>query len=738
MSAKLRKPISGTDGPPAAVDQQELAGALDRVIFHNPDTKYTVALFDAEERGRMTIVGCLYQPLPGQSLQITGSWKNHAKYGRQFDITSYQVIMPTSADGIERFLSGRFVKGIGPRLAERIVKRFGEKTLDVLDQHPERLREVNGIGQKKLARIIDSWEDNRSIRQLILFLGQHGISAGLAARVHARYGPDAVAKIRENPYQLALEVERIGFQTADQIALKLGLAPDSRERAQVGLLFTLHQQAGSNGHCCLPRAMIQDEALKLLGLEDHALIEDALEDMIADQQLIVDDRHEELPVYLPKFHRAERDLASSLAALNNSSSLFDDREIDPRYLRTGLVVLAEGQKQALCTALTSRVSIITGGPGVGKTTLIRRLVAIAREQRRQVALAAPTGRAAKRLAEATDSDASTIHRLLRYNPMEGRFDKNESDKLEVDMMIIDEASMIDVFLMRDLVRALPGHATLVLVGDADQLPSVGPGNVLSDLINSNCFPVTRLEEVFRQSRESQIVHNAHLINAGHFPVLPEDEPGAPLTDFYYARVPDPDRCAEMVLRLTKERIPQRFGFDPMTQIQLITPMHRGEVGTIALNTALQEGLNPTGTLVQLGSAHFRVGDKVMQVRNNYDKEVFNGDIGFVSGYDGEDEKLEVRFDRRILRYSAAEVEELKLAYCITVHKSQGSEYPAVVLPLLTQHYLLLQRNLLYTAITRGKELVVLVGSDKALRIAIQNDKIRRRYSHLADRLRHTG
>jgi len=729
--------VSAEVRPAAADDPQALTGHIDRIIFHNPETQYTVAMFEPEEAGDLlTIVGSLYQPLPGQSLELTGKWTTHAKYGRQLEIASYQLMLPTSAAGIQRFLSGRYVKGIGPHLAQLIVERFAEETLEVLDQSPRRLLEVKGIGPKRLGQITASWSDNREIRQLILFLGEHGIGGSLAARIHQRYGPDAIARIKENPYQLALDVDRIGFQTADQIAMKLGLDADSEERAQAALLFTLHNQAASNGHSHMPRALFIDETLKLLRIDDPQLVADACDSLLRDGHLKLDDVHEDLPIYLPAFLRAEEELASSLSKLSRSGDLDEHSgEVNERYLRTGLVVLTEGQQQALRMALSSRVSIITGGPGVGKTTLIRRLVAVAIEQGREILLAAPTGRAAKRLSEATGQPASTIHRMLGFNPVEGGFVKNESDKLEVGLLIVDEASMIDLFLARDLLRAVPKKASVVLVGDSDQLPSVGPGNVLSELIQSNHFPVTRLTEVFRQARDSQIVHNAHLINAGHFPSMPDQEPDQQLGDFYYVRVPDPARCAEMVLRLAAERIPQRFGFDPLTEIQLITPMHRGEVGTVALNAALQRRLNPDGRVVQFGMAEFRVGDKVMQVKNNYDKHVFNGDIGFIRSYDAVDDKLEIDFDGRSLTYEPGEADELKLAYCVTVHKSQGSEYPAVVLPLLTQHYMLLQRNLLYTAITRGKQLVVIVGTDKALRIAIENDKIRRRYSHLADRLK---
>lgn len=709
--------------PPA---DRELVATIGRVIYHNVENQYAVLMVDEEYGGAETVVGHVFNPVEGQKLKLRVRKAYHKRYGEQLEVVSYQELLPTSREGVIHYLSSRFVKGLGPALAEQIVDRFGDETIAVLDDAPERLLEVPGIGPKRLEQVRESWQASRQVRALMMFLSEHGVGPGMAVRIHQRYGDEAISRIKADPYQLALDVDRIGFRTADQLAMRLGIAPDAPARLQAGVLYALHQQTLAGGHCFLPRAELRGGAARALQVEDEARIDAVIGDLLASDQLIAEHglgRGLE-PIYLPLFHRAERELTRRLGFLA-------ERAPAPLADEAPVGELTETQTQAMRTALSSRLSVITGGPGVGKTTLIRELVSAAQRRGRTLALAAPTGRAARRLSEATGHPASTIHRMLRFNPQRERFEVDAEQPLDADLVIVDEASMVDIFLMRDLLRALNALASLVLVGDADQLPSVGPGAVLHDLIESQVFPVTRLTEVFRQSEGSQIVAAAHAVNRGQLPPRPESEE---LGDYYFVRQGDPARAAALIERLVSERIPERFGFDPLRDVQVITPMHKGEVGTVELGARLQAALNPDGQTFTSGDHRYRVGDKVMQVRNNHDEEVYNGDVGYVVAADESEGTLRVAFDERTLTYEGRELDDLQQAYCVTVHKSQGSEYPAVVLPLMTQHFPMLQRNLVYTALTRGKRLVVVVGSERALELAVTNDRVRRRYTLLARRL----
>ena len=721
-------------------------GLVERITYSNEENGYHV--IQVKVRGRkdlVTAVGSFGAINPGESLRMEGVFETHARYGQQFKVDRYETAAPASVEGIQKYLGSGLIKGIGPVMAKRIVGRFGEATLDVIENEGERLQEVEGIGPMRLAQIRKAWQDQKEIRDLMVFLQGHGVSSTYATKIFKRYGVGSKTVVGENPYRLAMDIAGIGFLTADRIAQKLGFAPNSPLRAEAGLLFALHESV-SDGHVCLPRGLLMEQAAQLLSIPDPTLVA-ALESLLA-QDLVVQETvpanagdvgEHPVHVYLKGYFLAEKQAARRLLTLQAHRPL--QRRIDTdqsiAWLQTKMPFkLAPLQEEAVRQSLKEKVIVITGGPGTGKTTLIRAILAVYRQLGAQACLAAPTGRAAKRLSEATHYPASTLHRLLDLSPQQGRFMRDEYRPLSADLIIVDECSMLDVLLAHHLLKAVPGHATLVLVGDADQLPSVGPGNVLKDVIGSERFPVVRLAEIFRQARQSQIVINAHLIQQGKLPRLkpPDESSGEVLQDFYFIEKDDPEEVVRLILRLCTDRIPARFGLDPVEEVQILSPMHRGLVGSQHLNTSLQEVLNPSGKPVERGGRLFRVGDKVMQVRNNYDKDVFNGDWGRIRDLDMEAQELAVEFDGRAVTYDFSELDELQLAYAVSVHKAQGSEYPAVILPLLTQHYVMLQRNLLYTAVTRARKLAVIVGTKKALAIAIRNDRMLHRHTLLRERL----
>ncbi len=722
---------------------EQLQGQIERITFTNEETGYTVAKVRVYgRRDLVTVIGNIVNPTPGEILKMKGEWGNHPKYGEQFKIVFCQTAVPANVQGIEKYLGSGLIKGIGPVMAKRVVKMFKEKTLEIIESEIDRLAEVEGIGQKRIGMIRRAWEEQKEIREVMIFLQSHGVSSGYAAKIYKQYGNEAIKIVRENPYRLATDVFGIGFITADKIAEKMGFARDSELRAAAGILYVLHELA-DEGHVFYPyeRLLVKCEEMLDIGRE---IIVKALGTLAADKQVVVEDviqdsteiQESDKAVYLTGYHTAEKSIAFRLRALMNAPQAV--RKIDSekaiQWVQERLsITLADKQIEAVHRAAASKVMVVTGGPGTGKTTIINAILRIFSAIRTRFMLAAPTGRAAKRMSEATGHEAKTIHRMLEYNMRKGGFQKNEGSPLNCELLIVDEASMIDTLLMHHLLKAVPVTATFILVGDVNQLPSVGAGNVLKDIIDSGTVPVVRLNEIFRQARESSIIVNAHKINEGVMPSF-DSSPGR-LDDFYFISQEDPQKALETIVTLVKERIPKRFGFDPIDDIQVLTPMHKGVVGAGNLNTELQKALNPGVEGVIRGGRLFRVNDKVMQIVNNYDKDVYNGDIGRIRSIDTEAQEAKVIFDEREVNYDYTDLDELVHAYAVSVHKSQGSEYPAVVVPILTQHYVLLQRNMLYTAVTRGKKLVVLVGTKKALAIAVKNNRTRNRYTLLERRLR---
>ena len=709
-----------------------LDGTLERVVFRDGDSSFTVARFTTAAEP-VTIVGELVGINEGMPLRLRGKWVNDRKFGRQFRVETYQLRSPETLLGIERFLGSGLIPGIGPAMAKRIVEKFGLDTLAVIDKEPQRLTEVIGIGTQRAKQVAAAFADQRHVQDVMVFLRGHGVSAAFAARIVKRYGKDAINVVRSNPYRLAHEVWGIGFRTADQIAMSLGMARDAPERLEAGLLHAL-ETSRADGHLHLPDEELVARAGELLGVDVAAL--PARLAALEARHLVVREvlGHRGPCTALPELHDAEVESAQRLAELIRTPArpiALDVHAAIHAFESVTGVTLATQQRRAVASALTDKHVVITGGPGVGKTTIVKAIVHLAKLVRRRVALAAPTGRAAKRLGEATQVPAMTIHRLLEYQPHAGGFQRGPDNPLDADLVVIDEASMLDALLFRAVLAALRPGAQLVLVGDVDQLPSVGAGAVLDDVIASEAATVIRLTEIYRQAAESKIVVSAHQINHGEVPDLTNAQ-----SDFYFIGRDDPEAARATIVELVAERIPARFGFDPIAQIQVLAPMHRGELGTAALNHALQERLNGTsGPELTRGERAFRARDKVMQLRNDYDRGVFNGDIGTVTAIDLEGGALRVDFDGRSASYERAELEQLVHAYAVSVHKAQGSEYPAVVIPLATQHYMMLQRSLLYTAVTRGKQLVVIVGSRRAVALAVNNAESKRRYTWLAERVR---
>ncbi len=719
----------------------ELSGQIERITFTNEENGYTIARVKIYGRQDLvTVVGYLMSPTPGEILNMRGEWVNHPKFGEQFKVTEYKTAIPATVFGIQKYLGSGLIKGLGPVIACRIVKKFGEKTLDVIEKDIEKLSMVEGIGKKRIAMIQNAWEEQKEIRDVMLFLQSHGVGSGYATKIFKQYGNRSVAVVKENPYRLAMDIFGIGFVIADSIAEKLGVPKDSPLRVEAGILYVLHQLS-DEGHVFYPYEFLVRKSRETLGVERDAIV-NALGSLAINKQIVLEDLNESIDefkqnnkgVYLAKFHLCETSIAERLktlfAAPKSIRSVNAENALE--WIQERLDIrLAENQAKAVRCALENKIMVITGGPGTGKTTIINAILKIFSELKIKILLAAPTGRAAKRMSEATGHEAKTIHRLLEYSFTKGGFQKNEEKPLTCDLLILDEVSMIDTVLMHHLTKAIPAFATVILVGDINQLPSVGAGNILNDIIASNVIPVVALKEIFRQARESRIIVNAHKINNG---ILPTFEDHVPENDFFFIQQEDPEKVLEIILELIKERIPKRFGLDSVDDIQVLTPMHKGVVGAGNLNTELQKSLNPSQVEISRGNRNFRINDKVMQIRNNYDKEVFNGDIGRIVGVLPDENEITVLFDGRNVTYEFYELDELVLAYAVSVHKSQGSEYPAVVIPVLPQHYILLQRNLIYTAVTRGRNLVVMVGTLKALAMGIQNDKTQKRFTYLRHRL----
>jgi len=710
--------------------QEVLAGLVERVTFHSLESGFCVLRLKARgHRELVTTIGHAAMISAGEWVTASGEWINDRNHGLQFKARFLRTSAPSSLDGIEKYLGSGMIRGIGPVYAKRMVKKFGKDVFDLIEAEPERLREVEGIGPKRADKITSAWADQKVIREIMVFLHEHGGGTARAVRIFKTYGTDAVQVMSENPYQLARDIRGIGFRTADMIAEKLGIEKTAMIRVRAGISYALTEAMG-NGHCGLPRKELIPLAIKLLEVPDE-LIQTAIELEMSDGTVTADTVGDTPCVFLSGLYQAEKGIADRFRALIAGSLPWTDIDADKALpwveKKTGLT-LAESQVEAIRLALCSKVMVITGGPGVGKTTIVNSILQILAAKEVTLLLCAPTGRAAKRMKEATGMEAKTIHRLLEIDPKSFGFKRNEENPLECDLLVIDESSMVDVSLMQSLLKAVPDHAAVLIVGDIDQLPSVGPGQVLADIIGSDAIPVVRLTEVFRQAAKSRIITNAHRINQGRTPDLstPDGE-----TDFYFVPAEDPDQAVSRIITLVQSRIPRRFGLDPIRDIQVLCPMNRGGVGARSLNIELQAALNPPGeNKVERFGSTFTSGDKVMQIENDYDKEVYNGDIGYVESVDVNEGELTASFDGRTVTYLFGELDTLVLAYAATIHKSQGSEYPAVVIPVLTQHYVMLQRNLLYTGITRGKRLVVLVGQRKAVTIAVKNVSGRRRWSKL--------
>jgi exodeoxyribonuclease V alpha subunit len=714
-------------GPPT----EALAGLVERVTYHNAENGFCVLRVKARgQRDLVTVVGHAASISAGEWVQLSGTWVNDRTHGLQFRAGFLKTTQPTTVEGIEKYLGSGMIRGIGPVYARKLVRAFGAAVFDLIEAEPDRLREVTGIGPKRAARIVAGWAEQKVIREIMLFLHANGVGTSRAVRIYKTYGANAVQLITENPYRLARDIRGIGFRTADIVARKLGIEPTAMIRVRAGISFALAEATGE-GHCGLPMGELTVLAGKLLEVPPE-LIETALTLELEAGEVVADTLEGERCVFLAGLYRAEQSIAERLGRLASGQqpwpAINADKAIPWVEGRTGLA-LAESQRDALRLSLSSKVLVITGGPGVGKTTLVNSILQVIRAKGVEVALCAPTGRAAKRLTESTGLEARTIHRLLESDPKTGGFKRDEMNPLSCELLVVDETSMVDVPLMRALLRALPDEAALLLVGDVDQLPSVGPGQVLADIIGSGAVPVVRLTEVFRQAAESQVVVNAHRINRGQMPELK----AVAGSDFFFVEANEPEDGVRKLLAMVRERIPARFGLDPVRDVQVLCPMNRGGLGARALNIELQQALNPPGELrVERFGWTYCPGDKVMQVTNNYEREVFNGDLGVVTGMDLDEGELTVSFDGRPVTYGFGELDELVLAYATTIHKAQGSEYPAVVIPLTTQHYAMLARNLLYTGVTRGKKLVVLVGQRRALAIAVRNQGARRRWSKLRE------
>jgi exodeoxyribonuclease V alpha subunit len=739
--------------PPMPLASEQLSGMVERVTYYSEETGYSVVRLDVPgQHDLVTVVGNLPEVQPGESLRLEGSWATHQLYGRQFKVERCEQVLPATVEGIKRYLGSGLVKGVGAVTAARIVQRFGADTLRVLDEQPRRLREALGVGKKRAAAIAEAWEEQKHIREVMVFLSSHGVTTGLAVKIYKTYGDDALNVVQEDPYRLARDIWGVGFKTADKIARDLGLPPDAPSRVQAGVAYALGQQA-DDGHVYAPEPDLTKEAAELLDVPAE-LVTDAIK-ALDDEEVVHREMlmyappppagraeggravREEQAVYLAPFYYGEIGVTNHLRALVESPAtrLLRFRSVDwdnllAQVTRDSEIELSPEQYEAVRAALAHKVTVLTGGPGTGKTVSVRTVIAALEAMGCRYALCAPTGRAAKRLGEATSRPAKTVHRLLEYSPMDG-FRRNEENPLDVDCLIVDESSMLDLLLTNHLLKAVDPAAHVLFVGDIDQLPSVGAGDVLRDIIGSERAAVVRLNTIFRQAADSGIVVNAHRINRGEFPVLNE------YGDFYFFSREDPEETADLLVDIVQRRIPDKFGFDPVDEVQVLAPMYRGACGVSNLNARLQEALNPASPQKaerRIGGRLYRVGDKVMQIRNDYLKDTFNGDIGRVIRIDPIEQTLTVTIDDRPVVYDWGETDELVHAFACSVHKSQGSEYPVVVVPMLTQHYLMLKRPILYTGVTRARSLVVLVGTRRAIAIAVRNNKVTQRHSGLGVRL----
>lgn len=711
-----------------------LSGTVESIVFYNPDNGYTVCRFLTESGESFTIVGNFPPISPGETMKIKGKWELNPKFGRQLHVENYIPVLPTSIKGIEKFLSSGLIKGIGPVLAKRIIRKFGEETMDILSKSPEKIKQVEGVGSAKLREIKSSWNEHKDIRELIIFLQEHNISTNLATKIYKFYGDKSYHVLNTNPYQACHDIWGIGFKTADQIALKLGMSPTSPERIRAYIQYLLEKD-NEHGHVFSFQSELEKTCEKDLEVQEDE-VKEALKVLRKKGLIKTEEVGSDTAVYIPFFYEAQKEVAASATSLSKfpvESPKFDINKAITDVEGDCGVRFSNAQKLAIKAAFYRKILVITGGPGTGKTTIIRAVKDIFEKQGKEILLSAPTGRAAKRLSEATNKEAKTIHRMLEYNPKMGTFRKGKDNPLKGEALIVDEFSMVDLPLMFHLLKAVPAWMRLILVGDKDQLPSVGPGNLLDDIIKSEVVEVIRLDQIFRQEKDSLIIVNAHRVNRGEslrFPAKGDKD-----SDFYFIPSEDEQKVFSNIITLCSRNIPQKLGIYPLSpDIQVISPMYRGLVGVDNLNRELQIRLNPDKEGLRLGNREIRISDKVMQIRNNYNKEIFNGDIGIVKDIDKKLYRIVVDFDGKDVLIEREEINEIALAYAISVHKSQGNEYKAVVIPLLTQHFIMLQRNLFYTALTRAKRLSCVIGSYKALHIAIKNDKPVKRNSRLREKL----
>ncbi len=715
---------------------EKLSGSIERVTFHNEASGFCVLKVKAKgQRDLVTVIGSSIAVNPGEYVDCTGVWVTNREYGLQFKADLLRIVMPSTLEGIEKYLGSGLIKGIGPHFAKRLIEAFGSQVLDIIESTPDRLMELSGIGQHRRDTVVEAWQDQKTIREIIVFLQSYGVGTARAVRIYKTYGQQAIAKVRENPYRLALDIRGIGFKTADALAERLGISRHSAMRAEAGLRHVL-QESSNDGHCAMSLSQLIKDSVELLEIPEDIILASVEAEQKAGR-IIADQIGWEPIVFLAPIYRAEVGVSEHLKRLlQHKTGLTKDIDIQkaiPWVENKTQLKLSSTQKEAIYMALQNKVVIITGGPGVGKTTLVNSILQIIRAKTNNILLCAPTGRAAKRLSDSTGLEAKTLHRLLEFDPTGQGFKRNENNPLETDLIVVDEISMVDIFMMNNLLKAIPDSAALMLVGDVDQLPSVGPGAVLANMIEAETIPLVRLTEIFRQAKASQIVLNAHRVNQGYLPEA--SSVSTELSDFYFVPADTPELIHQKLVYMVTERIPLRFGFDPIRDIQVLVPMNRGGLGARALNIDLQKRLNPNSkNAVSRFGTTFAEGDKVIQTINNYKKEVFNGDIGFITTIDEEAGILHILFEGRLIEYEMDELDELSLAYATTIHKAQGSEYPAVVIPIATQHYMLLERNLLYTGLTRGKSLVVIVGQKKALGIAVRTLRSSKRLTNLTARL----